>query len=281
MFFAHLDHGGTSMHQQIPFPLDIIGSRYEYLLMKILGFMTDADWLYRYRPTRALVGWLANRAIIPLIHGEVLTPDEVERMVLRLEGDGYLMAIGICECRHGECNISEELVDGADPNYTCVMIGDWGRGHLYTYPEQYRRVGAEELIEKARFWHSRGRVLSAWGMSSARGFLVSYCHCRPDYCVPLRNQLKRGNRVFHPGYSYATVDRELCAGPDGCVWDCTSRCYFDAIDVVDGRAMVDPTLCYGCGHCFCYCPTGAARAVRKEGYELTYCASDLVSVIRG
>ena len=274
---AHLDHSGKRAHQRIPFPLDIIGSRCEYLLMKALGWMTDAEWLYEHGATRFLVELLANRVILPMIHGEVLTPDELECLIRTLEEDGALMAVGVCECRHGEGNIQEGLVDGADPNYTCVMIGDWGKGHMYTYPSTYRRAGADELIEKARFWHQRGRVLDARGLMGSHGFVVSYCHCLPDYCVPLRNQMKRGNRVFAPGLSYAVLDPDKCLGPDKCAWDCSGRCHFGAIEVRDGRCVSDPSRCFGCGQCFVYCPSGAAAAVRRENYQLTFCSPDLLA----
>ncbi|MBC7230269.1 MAG: 4Fe-4S binding protein [Actinobacteria bacterium] len=83
---AHLDHG-TRLHARIPFPFNIVGSKYEYVLMKVLGKLTDMDWIYRHRITRSLVDTLANRAVLPLIHGEVLNPDEVVNMVSRLEAD--------------------------------------------------------------------------------------------------------------------------------------------------------------------------------------------------
>ncbi len=274
---AHLDHSGKRLHHHIPFPLDIIGAKYEYLLMKTLGWMTDKEWLYRHGAVKGFVDWLANHVLLPIIHGEVLTPDELENLIRQLENEGVVMAVGICECRHGENNIDPELVDGADPNYTCVMIGDWGKGHLYNYPSLYKRVGADELIEKARFWHARGRVLDAWGLIDSHGFVVSYCHCLPEYCVPLRNQIKRGTRVFAPGNSYAVHDPARCLGPDKCDWDCTRRCYFGAIEVRDGKAVCDPSKCHGCGQCFVYCPAGAATSVRKKDYELTYCSPDLLA----
>ena len=155
MFLAHMDHSGKFIHQHIPCPLDILGARIEYLVMKILGWLTDWEWLYRYSVTERFITWLANRIVLPLIHGEVLTLEEVEDMVRELEREGCLMAIGICECRHGENNIDPEMVDGVDPNFTCVMIGDWGKGHLYNFPAMYKRVSADELIETARFWHER------------------------------------------------------------------------------------------------------------------------------
>ncbi|MBN2028489.1 MAG: 4Fe-4S binding protein [Actinobacteria bacterium] len=273
---AHIDSRGLRLHARIPFPLNVIGSKYEYVLMKVLGYMTDADWIYRFRIGSYLVDKLANRVVLPLIHGEVITPDELEYMLYRLEREGHTMALGICECRHGENNLTKEMVDGQDPNYTCVMIGDWGKGHLSVYPELYRSVTADELVETARFWHERGRILTGWGLGTAHGFLASYCHCKPEYCVPLRNQIKRGNKVFSRGYSYAVVDPELCMGPDKCSFDCSSRCYFDAIVERDGKAHVDPELCYGCGQCFLYCPSGAVQAQRREHSDIVFCAPDLL-----
>lgn len=273
---AHLHHGAR-LHARIPFPFNIVGSRYEYVLMKILGKLTDMDRIYRHRVTESLVDALANRVVLPLIHGEVLTPDEVENMVRRLEGEGHAMALGTCECRHGMGTMEKGDEMGRDPNLTCVMIGDWGKGHLYSYPRQYRHATADELIDLARFWHQRGRVLTAWGCCDFHGFLISYCHCHPRYCVPLRNQLKRGNRVFYPGYGVARVDAELCRGVDGCGAVCLERCHFGAVAVVEGLATVDPSKCHGCAQCSSCCPSGAIGLAPRSGYSLSYCPPDLVS----
>jgi len=276
VFIAHIDSRGLRLHSRIPYPLNVLGSKYEYVLMKTLGYLTDKEWVYRFQIGRSIVGWLANRVVLPLIHGEVITPQEVEHMVSRLEREGQVIALGICECRHGENNMASEMVDGIDPNYTCVMIGDWGRGHLSAYPHFYRRIEARELVERAGFWHERGRILTGWGFTTAHGFLVSYCHCDPAYCVPLRNQMKRGNEVFSKGYSYAVVDAELCMGPGACSFDCSSHCYFGAIAEREGKAYVDKERCHGCGQCFLYCPPGAAKALRREHHHMTYCAPDLL-----
>lgn len=275
MFVAHVDHG-LRLHSRIPFPFNILGSRYEYLVMKALGWMTDADWLYRHRVTEWLVDRLANRVVLPLIHGEVFDPGEVEYMLFRLEEEGHAMALGTCECRHGAGLFEEGLVDGRDPNRTCVMIGDWGKGHLYAYPRQYRHTSAEELADLARFWHERGRVLTAWGCREKHGFLISYCHCHPSYCVPLRNQRKRGNRVFRPGYNLARVEPSACLGSNRCGWNCAERCFFGAIRVSEGKAVVDPERCHGCGQCYLHCPEKAVSKVRREEHLLSYCPPDLV-----
>lgn len=119
MFLAHLNHG-MRVHSRIPFLFNILGSKYEYVLMKVLGKMTDADWLYRNRATARAVDKLANRVVLPLIHGEVLEPAEVEHMLRRLEEEGHPMALGTCECRHGEDLFEEGLEEGRDPNRTCA-----------------------------------------------------------------------------------------------------------------------------------------------------------------
>jgi len=277
LFVGHVNTRGKSLHQRIPFPMDVIGAKLEYRVMAALGRITDADYLYRFGPSRSFFNWLANRLVVPLVHGEVLTLDEVENILFRLHREGHQMALGICECRHGENRMESELVDGQDPNFTCVMIGDWGKAHLYSFPQYYRPVGPEELLEKARFWHRHGRVLSSWGCSTVHGFMVSYCHCLPYYCVPLRNQLKRGNQVFFPGYRCAVVDPELCVGPDHCEHNCPERCFFGAIKVVNSKARVDPAHCHGCGQCFTYCPTGAATSFARKGHQLRFCPPDLVA----
>lgn len=274
--FAHVSESGNRMHQHIPFPLSILGPKYEYMIMKLLGIMSDTNWLYRFRITRWIVDKLANQVVIPIIHGEVVTPDEIDSLVHQLEKEGHPIYVGICECRHGENRIDPEMVEGHDPNYTCVMIGDWGRGHMYSYPKYYKPINADDLMEQTRFWHARGRVLNAWGISASHGFVISYCHCQPEYCIPLRHQFKRGDTVFRPGYHYAVVDQEKCQGVDDCEWDCSKRCWFNAISVEGGKPVVDTERCHGCGQCFEYCPTGAAAAVRKENFELYYCSDDLL-----
>jgi len=276
MLLGHVDSTGKRLHQHIPFPLDILGAKYEYLMMRALGFLTDREFFYSNRFAFRFVDWLANSLVLPLAHGEVVTLDEVERLVTRLEGERCTIALGICECRHGERNETEEMEEGHDPNYTCVMIGDWGKGHLYSYPQYYRTVTAEELLEKTRFWYGRGRILNAWGVKDIHGFMISYCHCRPDYCVPLRNQTKRGNPVFLPGYSHAAIDRQKCLGPAACTFDCTKHCYFGAISEDGGRALLDAAACHGCGQCFTNCPAGAATRVPKNEHRLVYVPEDLV-----
>lgn len=268
------------LKQILPYPLNMLASKIEYRGMAALSWLTDADWLYQNSTTNSILDFLANRVMLPFIHGEVITPYEIERLVKNLELEGHIIANGICECRHGMGVIADSLEDGLDPNYTCVMIGDWGKGHLLAWPDEYELMSGEEIIERTWFWHKRGRINTGWGCHNIHGFMISFCNCMPEYCVPLRCQQKRGYQVFLPGYSYARIDPEKCIGPENCEINCPSRCYFNAIEIHDGKAFVNRSKCHGCGQCFIYCPTGAAVAIQKKDHELVYCHSDLLEEIK-
>ncbi len=49
------------------------------------------------------------------------------------------------------------------------------------------------------------------------------------------------------------VDLEKCVG----CGECARTCPFGAIQIRDGKAVVNETLCRGCGACVSACPTGA------------------------
>ncbi|MBC7253730.1 MAG: hypothetical protein H5T72_07160 [Actinobacteria bacterium] len=132
MFVAHLDNG-MRMHSRIPFPFNILGNKYEYVLMGILGWMTDADWLYRYRVTAWMVDKLANRVVLPLIHGEVLDPAEVKYMLRRLEEEGHAMALGTCERRRGPFSL-EHILQGPS-----LFLSESKRGHLTSRDSAFLR----------------------------------------------------------------------------------------------------------------------------------------------
>ena len=60
----------------------------------------------------------------------------------------------------------------------------------------------------------------------------------------------------------AVVDESLCAG----CGDCVARCQFGALLVPDGVCLVDAGRCVGCGLCTTVCPTEALHLEqRPEG----------------
>lgn len=68
-------------------------------------------------------------------------------------------------------------------------------------------------------------------------------------------------------------------GSKSCAYGCTGlgscarACPFDAIHVVDGRAVVDPTACRACGKCIAVCPNHLIELIpARSGYAVR-CAS--------
>ena len=63
---------------------------------------------------------------------------------------------------------------------------------------------------------------------------------------------------FGPGGTAPTavvpkVDLEKCVG----CGECAKACPFGAIEVRDGKAVVNAAMCQGCRVCISACPTGA------------------------
>ncbi len=65
------------------------------------------------------------------------------------------------------------------------------------------------------------------------------------------------------------------ACPNGCIGlgTCVAACKFDAIHVVDGVAVVDPTHCIGCGACVNLCPKHLISVVPVRAKYVVTCSS--------
>ncbi len=93
-----------------------------------------------------------------------------------------------------------------------------------------------------------------------QGTTVTYLDCdveEPNGHLFLHPILARSDRVTVP---VPQVDLDLC---NGC-GECAKVCQFNAITVINGKAMVFPELCHSCGGCRLACPTGAISPTRQE-----------------
>ena len=45
---------------------------------------------------------------------------------------------------------------------------------------------------------------------------------------------------------------------------CLDRCQMEAIDIVEGKALINRKRCIGCGLCVSTCPTDAVRLAKKS-----------------
>lgn len=93
-----------------------------------------------------------------------------------------------------------------------------------------------------------------------QGTSVTYLDCdveEPNGHLFLHPILATSDRVTVP---VPQVDLDLCLG----CGKCAEVCQFNAITVINGKAMVFPELCHSCGGCRLACPTGAISPTRQE-----------------
>jgi heterodisulfide reductase subunit A-like polyferredoxin len=84
------------------------------------------------------------------------------------------------------------------------------------------------------------------------------CNCCPCCCQTMPILIKGGVRVIDPSRFTAMIDQTLCTG----CGTCHDRCYFGAISWMDGEggiSAVDAEKCMGCGLCRVACPEEAIR----------------------
>ena len=67
-----------------------------------------------------------------------------------------------------------------------------------------------------------------------------------------------------------------CAG----FGDCVKVCRYDAIEIVDGTALINPDKCVGCGDCMSACPFELPVIVDYKGSKMVPCASQDNLIVR-
>jgi ferredoxin len=170
-----------------------------------------------------------------------------------------------CACR------LERNDDSAAPYDVCFAIGEpvasfWlehGAKRLHA-----RRINAEEAIAIMERERKSGSIPTAWFKDAAGDRFFSICNCRPGVCGALESQqlaammkVENPPGIAAPSGFCAVVDRSLCTG----CGTCADACPFNAIDI-DGedKAAVIFESCMGCGLCTEKCEQGAFSLVRDE-----------------
>jgi ferredoxin len=98
----------------------------------------------------------------------------------------------------------------------------------------------------------RNRIDNVWMGVGPSGKLLTVCNCCPCCCLwkvlPDLPQEIGDNVTRMPGVSVTVTD--ACIGCGRCTQDV---CFVDAIQVVDGHAVINDR-CRGCGRCVEVCP---------------------------
>ena len=119
----------------------------------------------------------------------------------------------------------------------------------------------ETAISQMEELEKDGSVHTIWTMVTP--FIGAICNCQPGDCLGLRT-LAIDVETMYRGEEMAVVDSSLC---NGC-GSCEEACHFHAISSKgsgeDCRAEIDSVKCFGCGLCRNNCPQDAMSMVPRN-----------------
>jgi ferredoxin len=167
------------------------------------------------------------------------------------------VSIGTCPCRETSENPCLE-----PPMEVCLFVGDPFAEFLRDHNQKYRKGTQEEAIKILEDCHKRGFVHTAWFKKDLGKSFAMICNCCSCCCLGIRmwNLLEGSVPILAPSGYVAEVNDE-CIGCATCVDD--HACHFNAISMVDEKAVIDEGKCMGCGVCEDVCENGAIT-LRKD-----------------
>ena len=141
--------------------------------------------------------------------------------------------------------------------YDNLDISYFGLAH----DEGLEVVSREEAISQMKEMETGGAVHTIWTMKTP--FIGAICNCQPGDCLGLRT-LAIDIETMHRGEEMAMVDTSLC---NGC-GSCQEACHFGAISSTGTddkcRATIDSKKCFGCGLCRNHCPQDALNMLPRN-----------------
>jgi Fe-S-cluster-containing hydrogenase component 2 len=151
------------------------------------------------------------------------------------------VAVTRCTCRLVEGNCDKPLE-------VCLQVG---KAAAYTIDRgSGREITKEEAMDILRLSEEAGLVHVTMNKAGESHFI---CNCCEDCCMSFTLLISDGFNLCDPSRYRPEVDAELCNGCE----DCLPRCYFDALAMQDGIAVIDAEKCMGCGLCTVVCPAEA------------------------
>ena len=122
-------------------------------------------------------------------------------------------------------------------------------------------ISREEALAILNRSEEVGLVHTVSNVIKDLGYVCNCCGC---CCGILRGITEYGiqSSVAYSNY-YAVIDPTLCLG----CGDCIERCQVSAISEMDEVSVVDRERCIGCGLCVTGCPNDVARLERKPEAE--------------
>lgn len=192
--------------------------------------------------------------------GEMVLPSQVVEHFIQKANYHWIMNACICRDARGCEDYPIDL--------GCLFLGQAALG---INPRLGRRVTKEEALEHVRRCREAGLVHligrnkldTIWLGVGPGDKLLTVCNCCPCCCLwrvlPYVAPRISAKITRMPGVSVTVSDR--CAGCGTCTRD---GCFVDAIQLVDGRAVIGDT-CRGCGRCVSLCPQEAIEISIEYG----------------
>ena len=188
--------------------------------------------------------------------GQVVTIEDIREIV----GKAATVVRMPCACRWAA--LKKE-------NRCCYSVSytpeTWYQNLDMSYFGTTQDMGLESLspavaIGQMEALEKEGAVHTIWTMITP--FIGAICNCQPGDCLGLRT-LAIDIETMHRGEDIAVVDSSLC---NGC-GSCEEACHFQAISSSgsgeNARALISAEKCFGCGLCRNHCPQEAIGMVTR------------------
>jgi len=139
------------------------------------------------------------------------------------------------------------------PLDVCLIVGDPFASFILEHqPQKSRLISSDEAMEILQAEHDRGHVSHAFFKDAMLNRFYAICNCCSCCCGAFQAHNSGTPMLMTSGYT-AFVDSDLCEGCE----TCGDFCQFDAVEMVDGKAMIRVEDCFGCGVCVDKCPEEA------------------------
>ena len=190
---------------------------------------------------------------------EVMSYEQAETLI----GQHDKIAVAPCICRQEQTLIGQ----GCDkPQETCLSF-DGGADYYVRY-RMARYISREEAMDIIHLANEAGLVLQPSNSKKA-SFICACCGC---CCGVLRNIKRHPQPATIVSTPFiAALDEATCVGCGVCI----DRCQMEALEMVSGKARLNPDRCIGCGLCVSTCPTHALTLERKPKQEQPHLSPDM------
>jgi Pyruvate/2-oxoacid:ferredoxin oxidoreductase delta subunit len=180
--------------------------------------------------------------VLPI--GETIQPDSrvmPYEEAARIVRQARRIAVQQCPCRKRERNCGS-------PIETCISFNELANYVIY------RQAGRELDADEALAILKKCEELGLIHQTDNTDKVDVICNCCGCCCGLLTPLIKYGmDQVISKSRFRSVIDYDLCVD---CLV-CVDRCWFGALQEVDGELEFLPEKCFGCGMCTTVCPTEA------------------------